>query len=187
MQKVDCPQNQWLARALVLLSANTKVFAATAECEENYLVDDLWISAFTKSGSWVSFPLENKTIKGMYQLKYNGQWNTYFDPSNPKGIMRKLSGDTIPTEGHIYILNSSKYDKLIDSEACLCYLAFDGFILFSPSKLKKAYRGEAFYLNKSHTEEFGEGYNPHWERKAIIDLEVGTYYQIRGPEEIFRK
>lgn len=187
IKKVDCESNKWLASALVLLSAGTNVFAATADCDENYDIDDLWISANTNSGNWVGLPLENKTIKGGFQLKYDGQWNEYFSVENPNGIMRKLSGDTIPTQGHIYFINSSKYNKLVDKNACLAYLAPDGFILFSPSKLRKAYLGDAWYLNKSHTEEFGERYRPHWELKALIDLEKGTYYKVAGPREIFMK
>ena len=187
MQKVDCRQNQWLAKALVLLSADTKVFAATADCEENYKVDDLWISARTNNGYWTSFPLENKTIKGGFQLKYDGQWNDYFSTTNPNGIMKKLSGNTIPEVGHIYFINSSKYNKLVDNNCCLAYLAPDGFILYSPNRLQEAFIGFAWYKNKSHTEEFGERYNPHWELKALIDLEKGTYYKAEGPIEIFKK
>ena len=187
MQKVDCRQNQWLAKALVLLSADTKVFAATADCEENFNVDDLWISAWTNSGFWAAFPLENKTIKGGYQLKYDGQWNEYFSTTNPNGIMKKMSGYTTSENKYIYFINSSKYIKLLDANCCLAYTAPDGFILFSPNKLKKAYLGNIWYKNKSHTEEFGEKYHPHWDEKALIDLEKGTYYKAEGPCEIFKK
>jgi len=187
MKKVDCDTNRWLAEALVLMSAETMVFAATASCDENYGPDDLWISAFTLNGNWVALPLENKAIKGGYQLKYDGEWNTYFSTQNPNGIMKKLSGDTIPETGFIYFINSSKYNKLVANNCCLAYLAPDGFILFSPKKLKEAFLGMAWYKNKSHTEEFGEWYNPHWEEKALINLETGTYYHIQGPIEIFLK
>lgn len=187
MRKVDCESNNWLAEALVVLSSVTNVFSATADCNENYNVDDLWISAYTTSGNWVALPLENKTIKGGFQLKYDGQWNDYFSVENPNGIMKKLSGDTIPQQGHIYFINSSKYNKLVANNCCLAYLAPDGFILFSPKSLRKAFLGMAWYKNKSHTEEFGEWYNPHWEEKAIINLEAGTYYHIQGPKEIFNK
>ena len=187
-KKVDCSSNRWLACALVLLSAETKVFAATADCEENYDIDDLWVSAFTKSGlNWTSMPLENKTIKGLFQLKYDEEWNSYFSTANPKGIMRKLSGDTIPEDGYVYIINSSKFEKLINRNAGLAYTAPDGFILFGPIALRRAYIGNAWYKNKSHTEEFGEGFNPHWELKALINLEKGTYYKVEGPREIFEK
>ena len=186
-RKVDCDSNRWLATALVLLSGITNVFAATADCNENYWIDDVWISAWTNSGNWVALPVENKTIKGGFQLKYEDGWNDYFDTTNPKGIVKKLSGDTIPVSGHVYFVNSSKYEKLIDSNACLAYLAPDGFILFSPSTLKKAYLGRAWYKNKSHTEEINPWYSPHWEEKAIINLEAGTYYRIQGPYDVFRK
>ena len=186
-KKVDCESNNWLADALVILSGMTKVFAASADCEENYDVDDLWISAWTNSGNWVALPLENKTIKGGFQLKYDGQWNDYFSVENPKGIVKKLSGDTIPETGFIYFINSSKYNKLVANNCCLAYLAPDGFILFSPRRLRKAYIGNAWYLNKSHTEEISPWYSPHWEEKALINLEKGTYYHIQGPKEIFKK
>lgn len=187
MYKVDCESNRWLAQALVMLSADTKVFAATADCEENYGIDDLWISALTKSGNWTAMPCENKTIKGLFQLKYDGEWNSYFSTANPKGIMKKLSGDTIPVDKHVYFINASKYEKVIENHACLAYLAPDGFILFSPASLKKAYLGNVYYKNKSHTEEIKPWYHPHWEEKALIDLEAGTYYHIEGPIEIFKK
>ena len=187
MIKVDCNSNKWLAQALVLLSAETQVFAATADCTENYAVDDLWISAWTKSGHWTAFPLENKTIKGMFQLKYDGEWNSYFSTANPKGIMKKLSGDTIPEDAIVYFVNATKFDKLIESNACLAYLAPDGFILFSPATLRKAYLGNVYYKNKSHTEEINPWFNPHWEEKALLDLEKGTYYKISGPRELFEK
>lgn len=185
--KVDCSSNRWLAEAMMLLSAETMVFAATADCEENYDIDDLWISAWTKGGQWTSMPIENKTIKGQFHLKYDGKWNDYFDVNNPAGITKKLSGSTIPAEGHIYFINKSKYDKLIERNAGLAYLAPDGFILYSTPTLQKAFLGYANYKNKSHTEEFNKYYNPHWETKALIDLEKGTYYSIDGPRDIFEK
>ncbi len=186
MQKVDCDSNRWLAEALVLLSGETNVFAATADCDENFGVDDLWISAYTTSGNLVGLPLENKTIKGGFQLKYEGEWNPYFSTANPKGISRKISGET-PENKYVYFINSSKFERLIENNACLAYLAPDGFLLFSPPSLKKAYLGDIWYLNKSHTEEFGEGYHPHYEPKALLDLEKGRYYKVKGPYEIFQK
>lgn len=186
MQKVDCDSNRWLAEALVLLSGETNVFAATADCEENFQVDDLWISAYTTSGNWVGLPLENKTIKGGFQLKYEGEWNPYFSTANPKGISRKISSET-PENKYVYFINSSKFERLIENNACLAYLAPDGFLLFSPKSLRKAYLGEIWYLNKSHTEEFGQGYSPHYELKALLNLEEGRYYKVKGPYEIFQK
>lgn len=186
MEKIDCERNRHLAERLVAHSAETMIFAATADCDENYGIDDLWVSAFT-IGGWIALPMENKTILGGYRLKYGDEWNDYFDTTNTRGIMRKLSGDTIPESGHIYFVNAYKFKKLIDYNACLAYLAPDGFILFSPHTLKKAFLGYAYYKNKSHTEEYSPYYNPHWEEKALIDLEVGTYYKDEGPIEIFMK
>ena len=187
MQKVDCQQNKFLAEKLVEMSAQTRIIRAIADCIENYGIDDLWISAITFCGVLTGYPLENKTIKGGWQLKYEDKWNPYFETSNQKGIMKKLSGDTIPESGVVYFINSTKYEKLIESNACLCFLAPDGFILFGPNRLKKAYLGDVWYKNKSHTEEFGERFNPHWELKALIDLEQGSYYKVQGPIEIFQK
>ena len=187
MHKVDCDSNKWLAQALVLLSAETQVFAATADCTENFDIDDLWISAFTKSGNWTSMPIENKAIKGLFQLKYDGEWNSYFSTANPKGIMKKLSGSTIPEDGHVYFINYPKYEKLVENNAGLAYLAPDGFIIYSPASLKKAFLGKVWYKNKSHTEEINPWFNPHWEEKALIDLEAGRYFPIEGPIELFKK
>lgn len=97
---------------------------------------------------------------------------------------------------HIYILNAEdKYHRIDNSKAykmtrdniCLCYIAPDGYILFSPTKLKKAFLGYAWYQVKSHTEEFGEKYCPAYELKAVYDLEKGVYIEANPPKELFYK
>ncbi len=95
---------------------------------------------------------------------------------------------------HIYMLNAedkyhrvhnSKFYKMVDAHACLCYVAPDGLIFFNPTKLKDAVLGYAWYQVKGHTEEFGEKKQPVWELKVIIDLEKGSYHPANPPRELF--
>jgi hypothetical protein len=95
---------------------------------------------------------------------------------------------------HIYMLNAedkyhrvhnSKFYKMINAHACLCYVAPDGLIFFNPTKLKDAVLGYAWYQVKSHTEEFGEKRQPVWELKVILDLDKGSYHPATPPKELF--
>ena len=185
-QRVECEINQHTARALVENSGRTGIFAAIADCMETYGVDDILASAFTITGGWMGLPIENKSIKfktEVYRfINKDGLWNPYFET----GIRKKLIGD-VPEEGHLYFINQNKYLRLIEAHAGLTFTAPDGIFLFGPGKLKKAFRGFADYPNKSHTEEFGEYFNPHYETKAIICLDDGMYIPSEGDIELFRK
>lgn len=97
---------------------------------------------------------------------------------------------------HIYILNAEdKYHRVHNSKAykithdniCLCYVAPDGYIIYNPSTLKKAFLGYAWFQVKSHTEEFGEKYCPVYELKAVYDLDKGVYNEAKPPKELFYK
>ena len=223
MRKTDCEINNWVASWMI--DTYDWVMDATADCEENYKVDDIVFTGCTKSGDIIIKQQEVKSLKGGFQFKYDGMWNNYFSTSNPDGIMRKMKfGNTPPPdmditevpyhwepdsfvpsdapmpeswEGkHIYILNAEdKYHrvhngktyKIYDSNACLCYVAPDGLILFNPSTLRKAFLGYVWFQVKSHTEEFGEKYCPTWELKAVFDLDKGAYHEANPPKELFYK
>ena len=224
MQKTDCKINQWVAS---WMKENYDwVSDATADCFENYQVDDIVFSAVTKSGDILVKPCEVKSLKGSWRFKYDDKWNDYFSTDNPNGITNKMMfGNTPPPNmdildvpyrweptsftpehqpmpeswkgKHIYFLNAedkyhrvhnSKTFKIYDSNACLCYVGPDGLIIFNPTKLRKAFLGYAWYLNKSHVEECGEKkYCPTYELKAVFDLEVGSYHKALPPKELFNK
>lgn len=97
---------------------------------------------------------------------------------------------------HIYILNAEdkfhriqngKTYKVYQHNATVVYLASDGLLFFSPSKLRKAFLGYAWFLNKSHTEEYNKKYEPVWELKAIFDLDGGSYHAADVPKELTTK
>ena len=223
MYKTDCEINQWVAS---WMKGNYDwIVDATANCEENYQVDDIVFSGVTKSGDIIVRPQEVKSYKGGYQFKYDGQWSEYFSTDNPNGVVRKMMfGNTPPHDmnildvpyhwdpptftpsyapvpeewkgKHIYILNAedkyhrvhnSKFYKMVNSHACLCYVAPDGLIFFNPTKLKDAVLGYAWYQVKSHTEEFGQKREPVWELKVILDLDKGSYHPATPPKELFEQ
>lgn len=73
-------------------------------------------------------------------------------------------------------LHNSKWHKMINNKTGLSIVAEDGIIMYSPSQLKNAFVGYAWYKNKSHTELYNKKIDPHWELKAIIDLSKGSYF-----------
>ena len=177
MVKTDCSANTWVSN---YLCENMEwVINCTADCEEDFDIDDLNLSAATKNG-WKHYPVEVKTIKGGY--KY--QNNTWF----LDGIRKKSKfEEKVEDDVKMYILNQKKYNKLIEAHAILIYLFPDGMLLFSPKSLKKAFVCFGEFLNKSHTEEFGEPFNPHYETKAYLNLDEGWFVPCDPPIELFQK
>lgn len=180
MYKVDCEANKYVASALV--SVYSWIINATASCEEDYSVGDVVFSAVT-DGVLTSYDLENKRIMGGWQLKYSGQWNTYFTAD----IYDKLKFQTLPPEEGtpIYFINDSKWNRLLDAHACLCFLAPDGILLFSHKELKEAFLCYADYYVK-HTTQFGNR-TMSWEKKAVLNLSKGAYVPLNPPMELFYK
>lgn len=223
MKKTDCEINTWVASWMV--DNYDWVTNATADCEENYQVDDIVFSACTKSGDIIVKQQEVKSLKGGFQFKYDGLWNNYFSTMNPDGVIRKMAFGNVPPADmdvmdiphlwepesfipkytelpeewenkHIYILNAEdkyhrvhngKLYKIIENNACLCYVAPDGLIFFNPSTLRKSILGYAWYRNKSHSEEFKNDKMHTWELKVVIDLDKGVYHQANPPKELFYK
>lgn len=100
MHKSDCKINRWVAD---WMKTNYEwIVDATANCEENYQVDDIVFSGVTKSGDIIIKPQEVKSYKGGYQFKYNGEWSDYFSTDNPNGVIRKMKfGNTPPHDMNI--------------------------------------------------------------------------------------
>lgn len=94
MYKSDCEINTWVASWMV--GNYDWVTDATADCEENYMTDDIAFSASTSSGHIIAKQMEVKSIKGKWQFKYDGLWNPYFSTDNPDGIVRKMMFGNVP-------------------------------------------------------------------------------------------
>ena len=180
MCKPDYEANRYIASVLVIIYP--WITNATAPCEEDYSVGDVVFSAMTDEGL-VEHQLESKRIMGLYQLKYSGQWNTYFTAD----IYDKLKFQTLPPEEGtpIYFVNESKWNRLLDAHACLCFLAPDGMILFSHKELKEAFLCYADYY-VSRTTQFGDK-KKSWEKKAVLNLSKGAYVPLNPPLELFKK
>ena len=156
------------------------VINSTAAVNENYWINDIDLSASTKSGELKYYPIEMKVIKGGY-LFHGNTW--FIDGIRKKSILP----DDVDANIRLYILNKEKYEKLVEHHAVLIYLFPDGILMFSPKTLKKAFVCFGEYLNKSHTEEFGEKYNPHYETKAFLDLDKGCFIECDPPKNLFEK
>ena len=149
MFKVDCEINNWVSNWLV--DEYNWIVNATADCEENYDVDDVVFSAVTKSGDLVGKYAEVKSIKGGFNFKYNGQWNNWFSTDNTEGIIKRMKFGNVPPPSvdildvpyywepesfspkddpmpeewkgkHIYILNAEdKYHRIHNSKTYKVY------------------------------------------------------------------
>lgn len=150
--------------------------------------------------NWFSTNNPNGIIK---KMKFGNVPPHYMDildaPYEWEPDMYAVVDDSIPEElknKHIYILNAedkchrihnSKAFKVLNSNASLVYVASDGLILFSPSTLRKAILGYAWFQNKSHTEEYNKELKPVWELKMLIDLEKGAYHKVDIPQYLLNK
>lgn len=190
MLKTDCEANKFVAD---YLQENYEwIIRAIASCEENFGIDDVNFSAGTEE-NYFNVELENKTLMGGWQFKYDGDWNPYFTC----GIYNKLVfKSTTPAVGTpIYFVNATdaygdydrgKYKRIMDAHACLSFLAPDGIILFNQKDLKDAFIGYADYYVK-HTTAFHQKGKRLWETKAILDLSKGKYLPCNPPIELFEK
>ena len=157
---------------------------------EDYKISDAWI---VSTGN-TEYPLENKTIKGGYNFKQDGQWRGYFTGADSNSIFKKFRSDcTIATGTPVYILNAetwdgeyegSKWDKMMkDPRSCLSVLAADGVVLFSHKTLMDAFLGFAYEWVR-HTEEFGRKGGFRWEKKAVYDLSKGLFIPGDTPAKL---
>lgn len=181
MVRVDCAINKYVAK--VLKDTYEWILDAEADCVETFNIDDLMISAGTIE-SYTGIPCEIKSIKGGFQIKYEGEWNPYFS----KDIYKKLRFESEPlSSGNpIYFVNQHKYNRLMESpNACLIYAAPDGLLIFNHKQLREAFLGYADYYVK-HTTELN---NRHmqWETKALLDLTKAKYLPCNAPKELFEK
>ncbi|MEE3491165.1 MAG: hypothetical protein VZR10_09865 [Methanobrevibacter sp.] len=153
--------------------------------DENYGVDDAWLISLKHT----AFPLENKTILGDFNFKEDGAFRPYFKEDLPNKMRLECE---IPEDTPIYYLNAeahsglSKWEKVIESGACVSFLAADGIVLFSPKDLKEAFLGYG-YDNVSHKTEFGAKGKRQWEKKALLDLSRGFFIPCKTPKELITK
>jgi len=190
MIRVDCKSNKYVAE--MLQEKVAPIFRATADCHETYGIDDIMFSAGTED-NFIGVPCENKTLKGGWQFKYDGDWNPYFTTA----IYNKLTfkGDPPLAGTPIYFINATdakgdfkkgKYQKLIDNHASLTFFGPDGILFYTWKMLQDAFVGYADYYVR-HTTEFGGKNNRLWETKAVIRLDKGLYIPCTPPIDLFEK
>ena len=190
MLKIDCKANQFIAKTLQ--EKVDIIFRATADCEENYGIDDIWFSAGTEE-RYVGVPCECKTLKGGWKFKYDDDWNIYFTT----GIYNKLNfkKDRPDAGTPIYFINATdaygnyekgKYQKILDNKAALTFLAPDCIIFYTAKMLERAFLGYADYYVK-HRTEYGGNNKRLWETKAVLNLNKGLYIPCNPPIELFEK
>lgn len=93
MHKTDCEINTWVASWMV--GNYDWITDATADCEENYDIDDIIFSASTSSGHIIPKQMEVKSLKSGV-LKKDGEWSNYFYTNNPDGITKKMMFGNVP-------------------------------------------------------------------------------------------
>ena len=191
MYKVDCERNLYIAK--VLEESVPQIIRAVADCEENFDVDDVAVSALTKN-NLIGFPVECKTLLGGWQFQYSGAWNTYFT----EDIYDKLKFHSLPPEEGktpIYFINATdakgdytkgKWQKVLDAKGGLCFFAPDCVIFYTNPMLVNAFVGYADYFSCRKTE-YGHNYSRHWETKALIDLSKGLYIPCQPDIKLFEK
>lgn len=190
MIKSDCSANKYVADKIK--ETYEWILNATADCRENFWIDDVMFSAGTED-NYIGVPMEVKTLKGGWQFKYDGEWNDYFTCGIYNKLTWKAESPEVGTP--IYFINATdahgdfkngKYTKLVDNHACLSFLGPDGIILYSWKNLQDAFAGYADYLVR-HTTEFGRNNKRLWETKAVLRLDRGVYIPCNPPIELFEK
>ena len=94
MKKVDCEINTWVASWMI--DEFDWITNATADCDENYGIDDVVFSACTTCGDMIVKQQDVKSLKGGFQFKNNGVWNNYFSTDNPNGIIKNMMFGNVP-------------------------------------------------------------------------------------------
>lgn len=190
-KKTDYQSNLFVAN--LLMSTWSTIKAEVPEYE-NFGINDIDLSAFTDNFlHYTYYPLECKTIKGNYNFFEKGVWRTYFTSE----IYNKLTfEDSAITSGSpVYFinatdksgdLNNAKYHKILDAHGCLAFLAGDACLLFSPSALKEAFIGYAYYPC-SHKTEIGKKGPKTLEKKAVLDLSKAHVIPCVPPSELLMK
>ena len=191
-KKSDYPANLFIAD--LIQSTWPDCIKAQANEYENYGINDIDLSAFTDNFlHYTYYPLEAKTIKGGFNFFEDGEWRDYFI----RDIYKKLTfsyGDPLGTGTPIYFVNAEnkygkddgKWQRLLANNACLCFLAGDAIVIFSPRELEKAFMGFADYC-VLHTTEFGNKDKRRPEKKALLDLSKGHVIPCKPPKELLLK
>lgn len=192
MKKSDYPVNCWVASALC--DHVPVIIAAQAREDEDYEVADVDMSAATISNpsGYKYYPLEVKRIMGGFNFKEGGEWRTFFTQDYYGRLIFEDSAITSGTP--IWIINAedrtggkdnAKFNKLVDNNACLAFVAADGIVLFSPKSLKSALVGYAYWFGK-HTTDFKDK-QIRKEKKAVLDLSKGLFIECEPPKEFLLK
>lgn len=187
---IETARTDYVCSLAVENSGSTGIIGHRILNEEDYKISDAWLISTANT----EYPLENKTIKGGYPFKVDGEWRCYFTGGCGNSIFGKFRSDcTISTGTPVYILNAEtesgefegcKWDKMMkDPRSCLSILAADGVVLFSHKTLMDAFLGFAYMWGK-HTTELGKGGNYHWEKKAVYDLSKGLFIPGDTPAKL---
>lgn len=183
---IERKRTEYVCGNIVMNSGTTAITGFTVQDDEDYKISDAWIVSTANT----EYPLENKTIKGGFNFKENGQWRTYFT----RDIYSKLNFEHDVTTGTpVYFVNAEdkygnmengKWQKLLkDDKSCLSFLAADGVVLFSHKSMVKAFVGFATYYTP-HTTEFGNKGPRKMERKAVLDLSQGLFIPCSTPTNL---
>lgn len=190
MIRIDCQANKFVAKTLQ--EKIPQIIRATADCTETFGIDDVMFSAGTED-NYIGVPCENKTLKGGWKFKYDGDWNNYFTID----IYNKLDfkNDAPPAGTPIYFINATnaygdfskgKYHKLIENHASLTFLGPDSIIFYTWKMLESAFLGYADYYVR-HTTEYKGNNKRLWETKSVLDLSKGLYIPCQPPIDLFEK
>lgn len=147
---------------------------------------EAWDYSFRWGGR--EYGVELKTSRSPFNggRKYNFMENGNWDRGS-------YDGGVVPT-GRTWMMNyyetdgvtPGKFLRMGDNE-CLQYLFPDGWVIFSPRALKRAFMGKARYWGSRRSEFEREKAEPCWQWKAVINLEEGDFVPCTPPEEFFKR
>ena len=138
---------------------------------------------------WFRYKGKVHNVEVKYCRGYFNGDSKYYPSKN-----RKWSGfDVVPT-GRTWMLNAVESDGVTEGKwhrvkrggVCLQYVFKDGWVMFSPEALGRAYLGEAWYRTSARQEfEKGKRAQVSDQLKAVINLEEGDFIPCEPPEELF--
>lgn len=192
MYKVDCEINTWTASWIE--DNYDWVSSASADCTENYNVDDVVFTAVTKSGDKVVRSMEIKSLKGGFQLKYGDEWNEWFSTDNPNGVLKRMKFGNVPPP-NMDILDAPhdwepSYFTPEDAEMPEEWKGKHIYFLNAEDKYHRIHNGKAFKVHNSNaclTYVAPDGlliFNPTTLRKSFLGY---AWYQVKSHTEEYDK
>lgn len=150
---------------------------------------------------WGNLPDKNASITDIRNIDY---YSINFYPNQEELIKMDYNPRATPAElkdKHVYVLNASAinkwngnvelmpnkckfYQMFQGNNKILIYIAPDGYLIWSPKKLKEAFLGYTWMYCK-HTEDFNNK-DRSYELKALIDMDKAVYIKEDVPAEIFK-